>query len=116
MKINYLDIGKRIRVVRREKGITQEQLAEMIDAGITHVSHMETGNTIPSLKMFVAIVNALDISADELLCDSVVKAKGVFKNEIAKVTEDCSDQEIRVIAETVKSLKTALRKTYESGE
>lgn len=112
MKINYLDIGKRVRAARLSKGITQERLAEMVEAGTTHISHIETGNTIPSMKTFIAIVNALDISADELLCDNVVKSKAVFQNEIAKETEDCSEKEIRVIAAMVKSMKAALRKTY----
>ena len=112
MKINYLDIGKRVRAARLSKGITQERLAEMVEAGTTHISHIETGNTIPSMKTFIAIVNALDISADELLCDNVVKSKIVFQNEIAKETEDCSEKEIRVIAAMVKSMKAALRKTY----
>ena len=112
MKINYLDIGKRVRSARIAKGFTQEQLAEMVEAGTTHISHIETGNTIPSMKTFIAIVNALDISSDELLCDNIVKAKAVFQNEIAKETEDCSDKEIRVIVATVKSMKAALRKTY----
>lgn len=114
MKINYLDIGKRVRAARTARGITQERLAEMVEAGTTHISHIETGNTIPSMKTFIAIVNALGTSADELLCDNVTKSKDVFLNEIAKETEDCSEKEIRVIAEMVRVLKTALRKVYET--
>ncbi len=113
MKINYLEIGKRIRAVRQKRGITQEKLAEIANAGTTHISHIETGNTIPSMKMFIAIVNALDISADELLCEDLKKSKYVYENEIAELTEDCSENEIRVITEAVKSIKSALRKTYE---
>lgn len=112
MNINYLDIGKRIRAARTAKGITQEKLAEMVNAGTTHISHIETGNTIPSLKTFIAIVNALDVSPNELLCDNVEKSKDVFQNEIVRETEDCSEKEIKIIAEMVKSLKNALRKTY----
>ena len=63
------NLGKRIRAMRSKKNITQERLGEMIGVGTTHVSHIETGNTMPSMKTFVNIVNALECSADELLSE-----------------------------------------------
>lgn len=114
MAVDYTDIGKRIRAVRLERGLTQEQLAERIATGTTHVSHIETGNTIPSLKTFLAIVNALDVSADELLCGNIEKSGAVFQGKMAEILSDCSEKELRVIAETVESLKKALRSTYEA--
>lgn len=60
--IDYKQIGVKIRKARLEKKITQEQLAALADVGVTHISHIETGNTIPSLKTLIAIVNALDCS------------------------------------------------------
>ena len=62
-------LGKRIRAMRSKKNITQERLGEMIGVGTTHVSHIETGNTMPSMKTFVKIINALECSADELLSE-----------------------------------------------
>ena len=110
--VDYLDIGKRIRKTRTAKGITQEKLAELISTGTTHVSHIETGNTIPSLKTFIAIVNALEVSPDELLCGNIDHSAYVFQNEISKITADCSPKEIRVIAETITSMKTSMRKVF----
>ena len=55
--------------MRSKKNITQERLGEMIGVGTTHVSHIETGNTMPSMKTFVKIINALECSADELLSE-----------------------------------------------
>ena len=56
MQIDYNDIGRRIRAARMKKRVTQEQLAAAIDMGTTHISHIETANTVPSLKTFVADV------------------------------------------------------------
>ncbi|MDD6189112.1 MAG: helix-turn-helix transcriptional regulator [Clostridiales bacterium] len=61
------NLGKKIRAVRSQKKITQERLGELIDVGTTHISHIETGNTMPSMRTFVKIINALECSADELL-------------------------------------------------
>jgi transcriptional regulator with XRE-family HTH domain len=72
--IDYRDIGQRIRIIRLQRKMTQEQLAEATGVGTTHISHVETGNSIPSLQLLVDIINTLDCSADELLCIEVKKA------------------------------------------
>ena len=45
--IDYKTVGLRIRAVRLEKKLTQEKLAEAAGVGVTHISHIETGNSIP---------------------------------------------------------------------
>ncbi|MEG2000580.1 MAG: helix-turn-helix transcriptional regulator [Evtepia sp.] len=110
MEINYLDIGKRIRSARLAKGFSQEQLAERVGVGTTHISHIETGNTIASMKIFIAIVDTLEVSADALLCDNLEKSKDSFSGEIATEISDCSEWEIRFIATMVKAIKQELRK------
>ena len=48
--IDYAAIGRHIRAKRLEKGLSQEKLAELSEVGVTHISHIESGHTIPSLK------------------------------------------------------------------
>ena len=78
MQIDYLDIGSRIRAKRLMQNISQEKLAEIAGVGTTHISHIETGNTMPSIKTFIAIINALNISADELLRNHMDKVKHIL--------------------------------------
>jgi transcriptional regulator with XRE-family HTH domain len=110
MQIDYLDIGSRIRAERTKQNVTQEKLAEMVGVGTTHISHIETGNTVPSIKVFVAIINALNISSDELLRNHILRAKHVLDGEIAEMMKDCDDEETRIIADIVKAVKTSLRR------
>lgn len=114
--IDYKDIGARIRVFRQERRLTQEQLAELVGVGVTHISHIETGNSIPSLKVMVDIINALQCSADELLCIEINTARPVFSSWIAELLEDCTSQEIKLITDTVISLKASMRRLKLSGE
>ena len=65
--MDYYAIGQRIRKIRKAKGLSQEQIAEKVGISVTHMSHIETGNTKLSLEVFAAIVNSLDCRADELL-------------------------------------------------
>lgn len=109
MELNYKAMGIRIRNARLKKKMGQELLAEMAGLSITHVSHIETGNTKVSLPTLVKISNSLDVSLDELVCDSIHKAKIIFENEISQITSDCDEREIRIISDVIKSLISSLR-------
>jgi len=108
--IDYASIGKRVKKIRLEKGVTQEQLAEAAGVGVTHISHLETGSGTVSLKVFLAIVNYLDCSADEILCKEITSARPIVNNWLAEMVVDCSKTEIKIIADTVEALKQTLRK------
>lgn len=108
--IDYKTIGKKIRDRRLEAGLSQERLAELCNVGTTHISHIETGNCIPSLKTFIAIINALSCSADELLCYELEHSEHTYNNKISDLLSDCSSKELMVITDTISSLKGSLRK------
>ncbi len=110
MILDYNAIGQRVRSLRLKLGITQQVLAEISEQTSTNISHIERGKTKLSLPTLVKIANSLSVSVDELLCDSIVKSKIVFHNEIANELKDCNEKEIRIIADVVKSLKLSLRK------
>lgn len=67
MSMDYETIGKRIKRRRKEKGLTQERFAELIDRSPAFIGHIERGTRIMSLETFFEIARALDCSADELL-------------------------------------------------
>lgn len=110
--IDYADIGSRIRTVRLERKMTQEQLANAVNLGVTHISHIETGSSVPSLQSFIAILNALNCSADELLCRELVTTAGIKNNWLAELVSDCSIEEVKVISDTLKAMKASIRANY----
>jgi len=73
-------------------------------------SHIESGKTVPSLEVFIAIINALDCSSDELLCKEVRTARKLVDNWLVDLVEDCDQVEIKIISDTVTALKHTLRK------
>ena len=110
MELDYKAIGKRIKIARINAELTQERLAELAGVSPTHLSNIETGTTKVSTSMLVNIANILQLSVDDLLCDSVVKAKVQFEREIAELLEDCDDYEVRVIKDVLQATKQSLRK------
>lgn len=108
--IDYASIGYKIKQARLAKKITQEQLAEAVGVGVTHISHLETGSGTVSLKVFLAIINYLECSADEILCKEIKTAKPIVNSWLAELVADCDQSETKIIADTVTALKQTLRK------
>ena len=70
-------VAKRVAEARRARGMTQEELAAKADVSPTHISVLERGVKLPNLDTFIAIANALEVSADYLLQDVVTGVKRV---------------------------------------
>lgn len=60
-------IGKRIQKIRKAKGYTQQQFAEMIGLSTNYLSDIERGKSSARLDKLVAIINALECSADDVI-------------------------------------------------
>ncbi len=65
--MDNVTIGKFISQCRKEKELTQAQLAEMLDVSDRSVSRWETGKTMPDLSLYEPLCAALDIQVSELL-------------------------------------------------
>lgn len=110
MELDYQAIGVRIRRLRKERGLTQQTLAEMSGQEPSNISHIERGATKLSLPTLVSVANALEVTVDQLLCDSLPASRSVFETEAAHMLSDCSHLERKVIVETICALKESLRR------
>ena len=117
MELDFKSIGKRIKIARIRTNMTQESVADKIGVTPQHVSNIETGNSSVSLTTLVAIANLLNVSVDELLCDTVLKSKAVFIKEADDIFKDCNEYEVRVLVDVLKATKSSMRniKLFESS-
>ena len=110
MTLDYKAIGKRIKIARINADMTQERLSDLLGISPSHMSNIETGTTHVSLTTMVKLANALGVSLDDLLCDSVTHARPQFEWDIQQVLDGCSDYEIRVVADVARSVVDAMRR------
>lgn len=61
-------MGEKISTLRKEKGMTQRQLAEIMNVTDKAVSKWERDLSCPDIHSIPALAQALDVSAEELLC------------------------------------------------
>lgn len=111
MELNYEAIGIRIQRLRKEKGLTQQKLAEMSDQDPSNISHIERGATKLSLPTIINIANALDVTVDYFLCDNLESATVPYDRIATEILSDCSHRERIIITETMIAVKEILRKT-----
>lgn len=69
--LNSIALGQRIRYYRKEKGMTQEQLAETIGISLSFLGHIERGSRIMSVETLIRFATFFNVSIDDLLQDSL---------------------------------------------
>ncbi len=62
-------LGRNVRRLRRQKGMTQEELAFEAEIDLTYMGGIERGRRNPSLLVMVRIAKALSVSLPKLLSD-----------------------------------------------
>ncbi|HPG37253.1 MAG TPA: helix-turn-helix transcriptional regulator [Candidatus Saccharibacteria bacterium] len=60
-------IGHKLNQARREKDMTQAEVAKHASTSVNHYAKIERGEVTPSLKMLEKVVNALDIKSSDVL-------------------------------------------------
>lgn len=91
--MDKIELGKKIQEARKKRGYTQEALAEKADIGTMYLGEIERGVKMPSLKIFIKLVEALDISADYVLRDELPSGKEFVFDEITKKLVDLSPKQ-----------------------
>lgn len=114
--MDYTGLGNRIRTYRKKAKMSQQTLGERTDYSVQHISHIENGTTKLSVECLFNIANALDISLDELVCGYVNSASVILDSELNELLKDCTPQEKEIFIETIKTLKTNLRKNTKTED
>lgn len=80
-------LGKRIKEIRKSKGLTQEQLSEMIDIETSSLSGIESGRFYPSLHVLEKIAHVFDVELIEFFKFSTVNLPENLDEEIINIIE-----------------------------
>ena len=78
MALDFKSIGKRIKRYRTDKGLSQEELGEIVHISERHIRNVETGEKGPSLEMIVMIANAASFILPYVFLKSELSWYGTF--------------------------------------
>ncbi len=102
--IDYAAIGLRLKQFRKEKGITQETIANDLGVTVAYISNIENNKVKMNLKVLSYYANLLGVSIDYLLYTDRSKVSSLDA-EILKMMEYFTDDEKEKIVKVLHVLK-----------
>ena len=76
--MDQVKVGSFLKELRKEKNLTQENLAELLDCSVKHISHVERGSALLSLEKYVFLSDYFHCTLDYLL-------KGADRDDVSNV-------------------------------
>lgn len=91
-----VEFGNRLRTLRKEKNLTQKELAALIGVQNSIISFYEMGDRVPSPQVIIKLSAALHVTTDYLL--------GVEKQEIVDVSglDEEDKKMVRILIDTLR--------------
>lgn len=99
-KVNFKDVGERIRTEREKLQVSREKFAELLNLSPFFVGQIERGERKMSISTLISVSECLHISIDYLIFGEVYKADK--DNNLQYLLSSCSSKEIKVIEEITK--------------
>lgn len=83
-----MDFGKKVQSLRKNHGISQENLASLIKINRNYLSRIETGKSEPTLSVIKRIATYFDVDVASLM--DIKKSDMNFDEKIKMITDECS--------------------------
>lgn len=117
MKSTKTLLGNRIREIRKAKGLTQEQLAELVDIEQKHVSRIELGKNAPTVDRLDQLSKVLNVPLRDFfdfihLTDQKTRSKSIDEM-LKELDEDNQKLACKIIAGVISALKDSQSSSYD---
>lgn len=114
-----MQLGERVKELRKEAGWTQGELAEKVGTDARQVSRYENGRITPSLEVLARIAEALNVSLDYLVFEDVPRrplhaAENVLGDRLGAIAE-LDDQDRASLLNVIDGLVTKSRLKVMTG-
>jgi len=103
--VDYKAIGERIKTTRKQKKITQENIAEYLDISITYMSKLERGVEKINLKTLVKIAALLEVPPSFLL-DGIAEIKNsdYLHNDLNEIIKKYNPNQMKLLLKISKNI------------
>ena len=101
------ELGKKIKRMRINRGLTQEQLSEMVDISQRTLSGIEIGENFVTAETLDKLINALNTTTEELFATSHLRSSDEIVYEIMSDLKIIAEDPIKldILYNVTKSLK-----------
>lgn len=103
MEIKEL-IGKRIKELRRKRGLSQEQLSERAEITPNYLSRVERGTENPTLDMFMKLANALEVEMWEMFDFGHSGSRRDLKSILNKIAGEADEERLMLAIKVLRAI------------
>lgn len=97
-------IGRRIQELRRNQGLSQEQIAEKADISPNYLSRIECGKENPTLDMLIKLSHALEVEMWEMFDFGHIRRDREIKDEILAFTKSADTEKLRLALKIIRAV------------
>ena len=101
---DFMPIGQAIKKAREARGMTREQLSEIIGYAPRHIQAIENEGKYPSIELFIQLIQMFDVSVDEYIFPNKEVKKSSVRRRLDAQLDNLDDKELSVIEATVNGL------------
>lgn len=95
-------IGIRIGDLRKQKGLTQEKLAEKMGVSPKYLSSIERGKENPTLDMIINLAQSLDVGIADIFTFIEVEDPSKRKFLITSLLKEADEEQIKIALKVLK--------------
>lgn len=101
---DFMALGQAIKKTREARGMTREQLADILDLAPRHIQSIENEGQYPSFQLFVRLITMFDISADQYIYPENQTGKTSLRRQVDTILDTFEDKELIIIEGTAKAI------------
>lgn len=105
-RFDFHAIGKEIKEKRKASGLTQEQLAYIVDREQRTIMYNENAGQHPSLNTFYQMVTMFDISVDQYFYPSK-NSGSECRKRIDVMLNSLDEKELKIVEATIQAMRAA---------
>lgn len=109
-ELNLKSIGSNIRHYRKQKNLSQENLAELVDVSSTYISQIELGKKLPALDVFIRLLIAINVPADLILAEVTTSTYEIKLSELNDKVKDLPIENQKLIYSVVDTMVNEMKK------
>lgn len=103
-RYDFKAFGQAIKAARKAKGISRNQLADMMNIAPRYIASIENSGQHPSLQIFYELVTLLDVSVDQFFFPNDTAERPTQRRQLDALLDGMSDKGLRIVTATAKEI------------
>ncbi|HIU15658.1 MAG TPA: helix-turn-helix transcriptional regulator [Candidatus Ventricola intestinavium] len=116
MAISNIAVGRHLQNRRKEKGLKQLYVAEVLDISVEHLSRVETGKAMLSLDKLAEYCDLLGISMVQVIAEAETTDHPEYALRFAQIIRDCPAQAVEMMLSACDGMARHVRESREEPE